>query len=490
MGESPTRKIEKYFIKSEYDIERKNKVNKTKMMTTQIQIPNTVMKTLTGMVQSSMEEGVKLLSEKYGFDRAEAVEYLKVAEIEVVKAKKAKAPKKEKVVVPKKPAFLLPWGGSVVTGWCGALRYNKGLFTQCTQKCKGGSQFCGTCLKYVSVDGIPQYGLASERSKEGWTAPNGKSPVNYANVMAKLKNGDEAVTQEMAVAEAAKFDWTIPEEQFVKSKTRKGRPAKAKAEKTEKKTRGRPKKEKPMTQGGAGDDLIAQLVAQANIQNGQIDAPVEEEKNSPSTEEDETETTDQSEPTTPNQPTEAVKPDAPKKAKKPRKPKMTEEEKEAAKLAKQQEREAKKAAAKAEKEAAKALAKAEKEAEKAKLKLEKEAAKALAKAEKEAKKPAKKTKKAAAKVETPVESPKTQTDEKESTPEQLAEDLAEMELKPETPTQLEEDDESEEEEEEVKVENKTGADGKSYMVDADGNVYDEEGYEIGTWDEETMAVVA
>ena len=434
---------------------------------------------------------MRVLSEKYGFDRAEALEYLKVSEIEVVKAKKAKAAKKEKVVVPKKPAFLLPWCGKSVGGWCGAIRYNKGLYTQCTQKCKGGSQFCGTCLKYVSVDGVPQYGLVSERNNEGWTAPNGKAPVNYANVMAKLKNGDEAVTQEMAVAEAAKFDWTIPEEQFTKSTTRKGRPAKAKAEKTEKKTRGRPKKEKPMTQGGAGDDLIAQLVAQATVQNQQIDAPVDEEKISPSTEEDETETTDQSEPTTPtNQPTKAVKPDAPKKAKKSRKPKMTEEEKEAAKLAKQQEREAAKLAKKQEREAAKAKAKAEKEAAKALAKAEKEAAKALAKAEKEAKKPAKKTKKAAAKVETPVESPKTQTDEKESTPEELAQNLDEMELEPEIPTQLEEDDESEEEEEEVKVETKTGADGKTYMVDADGNVYDEEGYEIGTWNEEAKAVVA
>ena len=483
------------------------------MMTTQIQITNTVMKTLTGMVKTSLEDAVKLLSEKYGFDRAEALEYLKVSEIEVVKAKKTKAAKKEKVVVPKKPVFLLPWCGSTIDTWCKAVRYNKGLYTQCTQKCKG-EQFCKTCQKSMT-DGMPQYGLIAERNNEGWTAPNGKAPVNYANVMAKLKNGDEAVTQEMAVAEAAKFDWTIPEEQFTKSTTRKGRPAKAKAEKTEKKTRGRPKKEKPMTQGGAGDDLIAQLVAQATVQNQQLEHPftppspgaVEEHLdelqlaegdkqvlqkdplNAP-----EEESTDQSEPTTPtNQPTQAVKPDAPKKAKKPRKPKMTEEEKEAAKLAKQQEREAKKAAAKAEREAAKALAKAEKEAEKAKLKLEKEAAKALAKAEKEAKKPAKKakkTKKAAAKVETPVESPKTQTDEKESTPEQLAEDLAEMELKPETPTQLEEDDESEEEEEEVKVETKTGADGKTYMVDADGNVYDEEGYEMGTWDEEAKAVVA
>mgnify|MGYP001189897930 CR=1 FL=1 len=456
------------------------------MMTTQIQITNTVMKTLTGMVKTSLEDAVRLLSEKYGFDRTEALEYLKVSEIEVVKAKKEKAPKKEKVVVPKKPAFLLPWCGSPVAGWCGAIRYNKGLYTQCTQKCKGGSQFCTTCLKHVSVDGIPQYGLVSERNNEGWTAPNGKSPVNYANVMDKLKNGDDVVTQEMAVAEAAKFNWTIPEEQFVKTKTRKGRPAKAKAEKTEKKTRGRPKKQKPITTGGAGDDLIAQLVAQAAVQNAQMEAVVEEEKDSqPSSPSTEEETTDQSEPTTPNQPTQAVKQDAPKKAKKPRKPKMTEEEKEAAKLAKQQEREAKKAAAKAEKEAAKAAAKAEKEAAKAKAKAEKEAAKAKAKAEKEAAKA-----KAAAKVETPVESPNTETDEKETTPEELAQNLAEMELKPESPADLEEDDESEEEEEEVKVETKTGADGKTYMVDAEGNVYDEEGYEIGTWDDESKAVIA
>ena len=473
------------------------------MMTTQIQITNTVMKTLTGMVKTSLEDAVKLLSEKYGFDRAEALEYLKVSEIEVVKAKKEKAPKKEKVVVPKKPEFILPWCGTSVAGWCGAIRYNKGLYTQCTQKCKGGSQFCTTCLKHVS-DGMPQYGLVSERNNEGWTAPNGKSPVNYANVMDKLKNGDDVVTQEMAVAEAAKFDWTIPEEQFVKTKTRKGRPAKAKAEKTEKKTRGRPKKQKPVTTGGAGDDLIAQLVAQANVQNQQMEHPftppspgaVEEHLdelqiaegdkqvlqkdplNAP-----EEESTDQSEPTTPiDQPTQAVKPDAPKKAKKPRKPKMTEEEKEAAKLAKQQEREAAKLAKQQEREEAKAKAKAEKEAAKAKAKAEKEAAKAAAKAEK-------KTKKAAAKVETPVESPKEE-EEKKATPEQLAQNLDQLELEPESPADLEQDDESEEEEEEVKVETKTGSDGKTYMVDADGNVYDEEGYEIGTWDDEAKAVVA
>ena len=480
-------------------------------MTTKIQISNTVMKTLTEMVQTSVTEAVSVLSEKYGFDRAEALEIVKVAEMEVTKGKKAKAPKKEKVVVPKKPAFLLPWCGKSVGGWCGALRYNKGLYTQCTQKCKGGSQFCTTCLKHVSVDGIPQYGLVSERNNEGWTAPNGKTPVNYANVMDKLKNGDDVVTQEMAVAEAAKFDWTIPEEQFIKSKARKGRPAKAKAEKTEKKTRGRPKKEKPMTQGGAGDDLIAQLVAQAEVQNQQMGQPFtppspaavqehldelqlaegdkqvlqQDPLNHPEEESVEDESTDQSEPTTPtNQPTKAVKPDAPKKAKKARKPKMTEEEKEAAKLAKQQEREAKKAAAKAEKEAAKAKAKAEKEAAKAAAKAEKEAAKAKAKAEKEA------AKKAPKKVDTPVESPETQTDEKEATPEQLADQLQQMELEPESPVDLEGGDESEEEEEEVKVETKTGADGKTYMVDADGNVYDEEGYEIGTWDEEAKAVIA
>ena len=471
-------------------------------MTTKIQITNTVMKTLTEMVQTSVTEAVSVLSEKYGFDREEALALVKVAEMEVTKGKKAKAPKKEKVVVPKKPSFLIPYCGSTVETWCKAVRYNKGLFTQCTNACKGET-FCKTCQKSVT-DGMPQYGLITERGNEGWTAPNGKAPVNYANIMGKLKNGEESVTPEMAMEEAAKFGWTIAEEQFTKSSTRKGRPAKAKAEKAEKKTRGRPKKEKPMQQGGAGDDLIAQLVAQAEVQNQQIGLPLtppapadvqehldelqlaegdkqilqQDPLNHPEEEATEEETTDESEPTTPtDQPTKAVKPDAPKKAKKARKPKMTEEEKEAAKLAKQQEREAKKAAAKAEKEAAKAKAKAEKEAAKAAAKAEKEAAK------KAAKKPAKKAK-AENKVETPVESPK---EEKEVTPEQLADELQQIELEPESPAPL--DDESEEEEEEVKVETRTGADGKTYMVDADGNVYDEEGYEIGTWDDETKAVV-
>ncbi len=469
----------------------------TSKMQTQIVIKSTTLPSLTEMLKLTISEAVEVLSAEYGFERDAALTLLEVASLEVSKGKKAKAPKKEKVVVPKKPAFLLPWCGSTVTGWCGALRYNRGLFTQCSQKCKGGSQFCGTCLKHVSIDGIPQYGLASERNNEGWKAPNGKSPVNYANVMDKLKNGDDTVTKEMAIAEAAKFDWTIPEEQFVKSKARKGRPAKAKAEKPagEKKQRGRPKKQKPVTNGGAGDDLIAQLVAQATVQNQQMAETKDEEKSEPvspstATEEDTVETTDESEPTTPDQPTKAVKPDAPKKAKKSRKPKMTEEEKAAAKLAKQQEREAAKLAKQQEREAAKAKAKAEKDAAKAKVKAEKDAAKAKAKAEKDAAKALAKAEKEAAKANAKAEKTETAVvEEHEVTPEKLAEDLAEMELQPESPLNLDEEEASEEEEEEVKVEAKTGADGKSYMVDADGNVYDEEGYEIGTWDEETRAVV-
>ena len=85
--------------------------------------------------------------------------------------------------------------------------------------------------------------------------------MNYGNVMLKLD-----IKKEDAIAEAAKFGWEIADEQFEVVKAKKGRPAKAKAEKDPNaapKKRGRPKKTKKVATGNTGDDIIANLVAQA-----------------------------------------------------------------------------------------------------------------------------------------------------------------------------------------------------------------------------------
>lgn len=297
------------------------------------------MSALTEALKRYVPEVVGALAKEYGFDEEAGLKML--GELKVQKEGKSRGVKAKRVV----PKIIVPFCGVVQDDWCKAVRYNRGLFTQCTNACKKDSKFCTTCLKYVSTDGIPQYGLIEERGNEGWTGPNGKVPVNYGNIMSKI-----SVTKEQAIAEAEKLGWTIPEEQFEVVKTRKGRPAKNAKEADEKpKKRGRPKKSKPVVEGaGTGDDLIAQLVQQAQLQNEVVAAQETED--------------------------EAVS----KQPKKTTRKKKTAEEKEAEKLAK--------AKAKAEKKANKmAKAEANKLAKAKAKKLAEQLAKDAAEAEKLAK---------------------------------------------------------------------------------------------------------
>lgn len=406
-------------------------------------IKKTSLSGLTEALQSYMGEVVCKLAKEYKFDAAAGVELL--GELSVQKEGKTRVTKAKRVV----PKILLPFCGVVCEEWCKAVRYNRGLFSQCTNACKG-EKFCKTCAKSVNEEGIPTYGLIEERSNEGWTCPKGKSPVNYGNIMAKID-----VTKEQAIAEAGKLGWTIAEEQFEVVKTRKGRPAKkAKEVDGEPKKRGRPKKTKPVVEAaGNGDDLIAQLVQQAQQQNEIVEAEETEDE----------ESVDGSEPIegpTEDESTGDEGEDKPKK--KVTRKKKTAEEKEAEKLAKAETKAKLAAEKKAAKEAEKALAKAAKEAEK-KAKAEAKEAEKLAKAE--AKKAAKKTaKKESPKSPTPVE--------------ELVEELGELEL--EDPEILEEEEEDDGAVEVVKFTHN----GTEYLRDADGIVYDiETQEEVGGWDE-------
>ena len=233
---------------------------------------------------------------------------------------------------------------------------NHGLHSQCSNAKEicdiSGNEldYCKTCGKQAkeNENSEPNAGDIRSRISGTWT-PKGKL-VNYGNVMNKL-----GITREKAEEEAAKLGLTIPEDQFIVVKGKRGRPKGADAAATSssddekpKRPRGRPRKNAKVIDSSTGDDLIASLVAVANSESTASSESEQEEA-------------------------KAVK--AAKAA-----------EKEAVKAAKAAEREAKKEAAKKAKEEAKAAKAAEKEAAKAAKAAEKEAAKAAKAAEKAAKK--------------------------------------------------------------------------------------------------------
>ena len=418
-------------------------------------INETSVSALTEALERYMPEVVGALAKEYGFDEEEGLKML--GELRVQKEGKSRGVKAKRVV----PKIIVPFCGVVQDDWCKAVRYNRGLFTQCTNACKKDSKFCTTCLKYVSTDGIPQYGLIEERGNEGWTDPNGKVPVNYGNILSKIDD----VTKEQAIAEAEKLGWTIPEEQFEVVKTRKGRPAKKSKETTDEKPkkRGRPKKSKPVVDGaGTGDDLIAQLVQQAQLQNEVVaaDEQAEDEASvdgsdptlSPAEQAEDEASVDGSDPTL--SPAEQAEDKAvSKQPKKTTRKKKTAEEKEADKLAK-------------------AEAKAKLAAEK----------KANAEAKKKANAEAKKLAKAEAKKLAEAEAKKLAEAE--------AKKLAEAEKLPNANTyeELEEEEEEEEEEDSVQV-IKFTHEGVEYLRDADGTIYDMVSQEeIGAWDDESKTL--
>jgi len=419
------------------------KVNSIKSKMMSVTINTRGMKSVQACVCEATACAIRACATEYKFDAEEAI--TRFGMVTVVDGKSKKAAKKAAKVSVLKPSMCLPFCGSAIEGLCCGVKLNRGLYTQCMMMPVGETQFCTTCTRQAAQNesGKPNYGTIQERIEKGaeWKDPKGKAPVNYGNVMLKMD-----IKKEDAIAEAAKFGWEIAEEQFEVVKAKKGRPAKAKEPKDPNapaKKRGRPKKTKAVVAtGNTGDDIIANLVAQAQGAVAE-EIPVAE--------------------------VEVAEEAAEVKPKKTRKPKMTAEEKEAAKLAK--------AEAKAAEKAAKAAAKEAEKAAKAEAKKAEKAAKAAAKkAEKEAAKLAKaEAKKAEA---APVE------EEEEVTVEDIQQQVAELEIEDFT------GDDEEDEEDEVEVE-KFEHDGIVYLKDGEGTVYDMESQDaIGTWDGEKIVLLS
>ena len=404
-------------------------------------------KALENMMTEAVRECVTYLADEYSFDAEEALAKVSISCVTKKKAVRAKKEPKEKKAKFVKPAMPLPFCNAVMEGRCNGICLNNRLYTQCL-KPAGEDGLCAACNKQATANdhGKPNYGLITDRiDNPEWTDPKGKAPVRYATVMLK-----QSIEKDAAVEEAAKFGWTIDEIQFeVEEK---------KAKKVAK--RGRPAKTKGVETGGAGDDLIAQLVAQAQQEQEQGD---EEETND-------------EEPEVVAQEVEVVE-EEPKPVKKAaKKPKKTAEEKEAEKAAKLKAKEDDKAAKAAAKEAAK----------QAKLQ-----AKADAKAAKEAEKKALAEKKAAEKKAKEQVKEKVAVLEKELTEvatkaaEEIVQEMAALDV---NDGELHEEEEEEEEEEATEVV-KFEVDGKTYLKDSEGVLYDMETQEaVGVWNEETKQI--
>ena len=453
------------------------------------------MKQLSGPRGEELCAMIKSLSVKYAFDYSDAISHIG----EISRLEKEEKEKKQL-------KFKLPFSNQEIPGFCTAIRPNGGLYTQCMNVPGGADKYCKTCFKNVH-DEVPQHGDISNRiDNPDWVNDKGKKPLRYSKIMNKIKMNDEPVTRVDVEKEAARFGLTIPETEFEVEKSRKGRPPKANVSKKDEpaKKRGRPKKVKPMasnTHGETGEDLIASLVAQAQLNADETSSEDESQKESQeeeaSTKEALESPLDKSMDKVPNSITSTPESHNQKLQKK-HKPRKTKEEKDAEKIAAKAAKDAEKAAAKAakdaEKTAAKAAAKAAKDAEKAAAKAAKDAEKAAAKdAEKAAAKAAKDAEKNAVKEvdelaeEKYNQPPPSPVEEHKGSPveEHKGSPVEEHTVSPVEEHKGSYNNESDDEEE-TEVES-FEYNGKKYLRDGDNTVYDSETHDaVGTWDGEKV----
>jgi len=205
-------------------------------------------------------EVVSEISSKYGLDISEVKKEIGLdVEVQVIKEKNKEKGKK----------IMLPFCGRIDEERCQGIKINYGLYTQCENNIFQ-KNLCKTCHKQSekNSDGKPNYGTMDERLDKNYKDKNGKEPIKYSKFMEKMN-----ITREMAEKEAEEQGVTIPEEEFEIKKTARGRPKKSTSTTdtsdeesiAEPKKRGRPPKEKKVIENGnVGDDLIKNLIEEAN----------------------------------------------------------------------------------------------------------------------------------------------------------------------------------------------------------------------------------
>ena len=205
-------------------------------------------------------EVVTEISSKYGLDISEVKKEIGL-DVKIVNEKEKNKEKGKKI--------MLPFCGRIDDERCQGIKINYGLYTQCENNIFQ-KNLCKTCHKQSekNSDGKPNYGTIDERLDKNYKDKNGKQPIKYSKFMEKMN-----ITREMAEKEAEEQGVTIPEEEFEIKKTSRGRPKKSTSTTdtsdeesiAEPKKRGRPPKEKKVIENGnVGDDLIKNLIEEAN----------------------------------------------------------------------------------------------------------------------------------------------------------------------------------------------------------------------------------
>lgn len=155
---------------------------------------------MTSFAETMIADAVQRLATKYGFNPAEATEFLMSGGVHV------KLPPLEK--------SKLPWCGSVDASCCKAIVKNGGLFTQCTSSPLEGG-WCKKCAKDVEKNGTPTNGDVEARQVGDIMAYKvGKTEVKpYIEYM--IKNN---ISREQVEEAAATYGLTIDPRQFEKKK--------------------------------------------------------------------------------------------------------------------------------------------------------------------------------------------------------------------------------------------------------------------------------
>jgi hypothetical protein len=194
-------------------------------------------KSLKTYTETVVQNATKYLSSEYGFvDNNNVKDFNNVKDL---------------------PTIPFPFTGTIKSDWCGAMKQNYGLYSQCTSPKTKDSDLCKTCKNQEDKKGQTTHGYIQNRVE----GIQGKKVSIYSMVLKKM-----GITQEDAMAEAAKYGITLTAEEFkVPEKTR-GRPKKeVETKPKEVAARGRPKKEKKVVSANTADNLIASLVAQAQL---------------------------------------------------------------------------------------------------------------------------------------------------------------------------------------------------------------------------------
>lgn len=148
---------------------------------------------------------------------------------------------------------LMPFSREMVcSSKCQGLRYNHGLFTQCSKDKKLG-EYCKGCNEEGKKNGsgVPDSGNISSRLSLDlmeYIDGKGRGVIAFSKIMKKMKMSEEEVRKEASLNK-----YILDDRHFE---------VKAKVEKREK--RGRPKKAKKEVESGNVKDLFAELIGDVN----------------------------------------------------------------------------------------------------------------------------------------------------------------------------------------------------------------------------------